>query len=256
MGDDARPAPLTRTQATTEAIRQLIVQGEFKPGDRLQAQRLANQLSVSRTPVADALGALHQEGLLEYEPHCGYSVRPFDLTLLLAAFDVRMSLEALACRLIAERGLAPNTRSALRSNLEASERALFGASWGREEQDRWRLLNREFHDMLIAAANNPYLTGGVANTRLLPMIYDQSLQSIPQEEVQRRLERSKSQQALSDHVRIVEAIDNAQGWRAEAMMKEHIFANREATRRAIELATGTRRDDCRATLKGKMRENR
>lgn len=229
--------PVTRTQAMTEAIRALIVEGEFKPGDRLQAQRLADRLNVSRTPIVDALGALHQEGLLAYEPRCGYTVRPFDLTLLLAAFDVRMALEGLACRLIAERGLGSTTRDALRANLAASEATLFGARWDREEQDRWRLLNRDFHDALIAAADNPYLTGGVANTRLLPMIYDQSLRSVAHEEVQRQIERSKSQQALSDHVRIVEAIEAGQGWRAESMMKEHIFANREATRRAIELAT-------------------
>lgn len=239
---DAVPASPTRAQATTEAIRQLIVQGEFKPGDRLQAQRLANQLNVSRTPIVDALSALHQEGLLEYEPRCGYSVRSFDLALLLAAFDVRMTLEGLACRLAAEKGLEAEARRALRLNLEASELALFGAEWGREKQDRWRLLNLEFHDTLIAAAHNPYLTGGVANTRMLPPVYDQSRRSIAHVDVQRQFERAKSQQALGDHVRIIEAIEAGQGWRAEALMKEHIFANREATRRAIELATRAARD--------------
>lgn len=229
---------LTRAQATAETIRQLIVLGDFKPGDRLVAQRLADQLGVSRTPIVDALSALHQEGLLNYEARCGYSVRPFDLKLLLDSFDVRMTLEGLACRLLAEQGLDKETSGTLVSNIDRSEEALFGSRWSYEEQDHWRHLNREFHDLLIRAADNPYLTAGVANTRLLPLIYDQSQRNVAQEEVQRQFDRSKSQQAFSDHVRILQAIETRQGWRAEAMMKEHVFANREATRRAIERTTG------------------
>lgn len=239
-------ANLTRAQATTEAIRQLVVQGEFKPGDRLQAQRLANQLNVSRTPVVDALSALHQEGLLDYEPRCGYSVRPFDVKLLLNSFDVRMTLEGLSCRLIVEQGLDAKTQKLLAMNLRESKDILFGSQWERDEQDTWRILNRQFHDVLIRAADNPYLTSGVENTRMLPLIYDQSMRNVAQEEVQRQFDRSKSQQAFGDHVRIVEAIEGGHGWRAEGMMREHIFANREATRRAIERATGTSAQEANA----------
>lgn len=232
----AEPVALTRTQVTIDAVRQLIIDGDFKPGDRLQAQRVADRLQVSRTPVADALGALHQEGLLEYEPRCGYTVKSFDLQMLLASFDVRSTLEGLACRLVAEKGLASAPRAAIEANLNEAERALFGAGWGHDEQDSWRVLNREFHDTLISAANNPYLTSGVATTRLPSLIFDQSRRGIRSEDIQRQFERTKSQQAFRDHVRIIDAIVARQAWRAEAMMKEHIYTNREATRVALESA--------------------
>ena len=58
----------TRAQSTTGEIRDLILSGELRPGARLQAQMLADRLGVSRTPIVDALTALHKEGLLEYAP--------------------------------------------------------------------------------------------------------------------------------------------------------------------------------------------
>ncbi len=223
----------TRSQSTTEAIRALIVGGELRPGERLQAQMLADKLGVSRTPVAEALSVLHKEGLLEYAPNCGYGVKQFDLDGLLAAFDVRLTLEGLACRLVAEKGLAPATADALRENLVRAEEVLFDPDWSDAKRDRWRALNLQFHDLLIDSANNTYLRAGVDHTRILPLIYDRTLRHVGVEEVLRRFGQSSSQLALRDHQRIVDAVLARQGTRAENMMKEHIFNNRETMRRHL-----------------------
>jgi len=224
----------TRTQSTTEAVRALIVGGELRPGERLQAQMLANRLGVSRTPVAEALSILHKEGLLEYAPNCGYGVKQFDLANLLAAFDVRLTLEGLACRLVAEKGLAPQRAAAIRDNLRRAERVLFDGAWSHARQDEWRALNTAFHDFIIDGADNAYLRAGVDNTRVLPLIYDRAMRHIGFEQVVRRFEQSSSQLAYRDHERIFEAVDAGQGARAESMMKEHIYTNRENMRRHLE----------------------
>lgn len=230
-------AAQTRTQSTIDTIRAMIVQGEFQAGDRLQAQMLANRLGVSRTPIADALAVLHREGLLEYAPHCGYGVKRIDLNGLLAAFDVRLTLEGLACRLVAEKGLSPEPAGLLRENLRQTEAALYGPNWSAAEQDVWRSLNLQFHDILIAEADNPYLTAGVANTRVPPLIFDNALRQIDTDELRRHFSQRETRQAFGDHERIFEAVLARQGARAENMMKEHIFANREKARRHIESMT-------------------
>lgn len=236
-------AAQTRTQSTIDTIRAMIVRGDLRAGDRLQAQMLANRLGVSRTPIADALAVLHQEGLLEYAPHCGYGVKRIDLDGLMAAFDVRLTLEGLACRLVVEKGLRPDTANQLRDNLKQTEQVLFGRTWSAVEQDAWKGLNLKFHDALIAEAGNPYLAASVANTRVPHLIYDHALRQIETDEVRRQFSQLETQQAFRDHERIFEAMLAGQAARAENMMREHIFANREKARRHVEIMMAKERQD-------------
>ena len=228
------PSSLTRAQSTTDAVRTLILGGEFEPGARLRAQTLADRLGVSRTPVVDALAALQAEGLLEYEARRGYGLKRFDLQMLLDAYDVRLTLEGLSCRIVADRGLDETTTEALGRNLAESERLVFGASWTSEDRSAWWRLNEQFHDLILEAANNPYLTAGVMNTRLVRAIYDRAFKDIAPEDVLRRFHQSESQQSVRDHLRIVEALKARQSRRADNMMQEHILANREVGRRKLQ----------------------
>lgn len=230
---DTSSAFVTRAQSTAEALRQMILSGEIKRGERLRAQMLADRLGVSRTPVNDALAALHKEGLLEYGAHRGYAVKRFDADHLLGAVDVRLTLEGLACRLIAERGIGGSTSHALQENLQHTERVLFGQRWGSEEKEQWRLANLQFHDLLLAEAGNSYLTDGVLRARLLPPLIGYAEKRVDPDTLFPRLDQDFGRQAFRDHTRIVEAIEARQSSRAENMMKEHIFTTREATRRIL-----------------------
>ncbi len=194
---------------------------------------LADRLGVSRTPIVDALTALHKEGLLEYAPHRGYSVKPFGLSDLMDAFDVRMTLEGLACRVVAERGLSTDDMTTLEGNLAETETLLFGFEWSHTVQDEWMRLNYVFHDLFLRAADNDYLTAGVMSTRAVPLVHDAEMKPIPRSDFTRLLLREQSQQAFRDHQRIAEAVAANQSGRAENMMREHIFTNREAIRRHL-----------------------
>ena len=227
-------AAVTRAQSTTETIRQMIMAGSIRQGARLQAQMLADRLGVSRTPVNDALAALHKEGLLEYWANRGYSVKRVELDNILCAFDVRLTLEGLACRLIADKGIGHAAAEAIASNLARTEAVLFGPAWGPEEQRDWEALNLEFHNALLAEAANPYLTQGVVIARSLPPVIDRHEQHVAEARLSSNRDRGFNQQAFRDHARIVEAITAGQGARAENMMREHIFTTREKARRMIE----------------------
>jgi DNA-binding GntR family transcriptional regulator len=82
-------------------VKARILLGQARPGDVLAAHALAQTLSVSRTPVHEALKRLVSEGYLVSQPRVGYAVTPVDLTELRDLFQVRTRLEALSAELAA-----------------------------------------------------------------------------------------------------------------------------------------------------------
>src|SRR6266850_2569885 len=84
-------------------LRELILKGEFGPGERISEQPLTARLNVSRTPIRLALERLAHEGLLEPYPTGGFVVRKFTLNDVWDGIEVRGLLEGGAARLAAER---------------------------------------------------------------------------------------------------------------------------------------------------------
>ena len=99
-------APLaTRFESVVETLRAAILAGEFRAGERLHEVKLTARWGVSRTPVRAALQKLASEGLLDYTPNRGYTLRELSISEVISAYEVRAVLEGLAARLSAERGL-------------------------------------------------------------------------------------------------------------------------------------------------------
>jgi DNA-binding GntR family transcriptional regulator len=83
-------------------VKASILLGRSRPGDVLAAHALAQTLSVSRTPVHEALKRLVSEGYLVSQPRVGYAVTPVNLGELRDLFQVRTRLEALSAELAAK----------------------------------------------------------------------------------------------------------------------------------------------------------
>lgn len=81
-----------------DALRNEIISGRFKPGDRLVEQQLYTALDVSRTSLREALRQLEAEGLVEQVPHRGAFVASVDADDARQIYDVRGVLEVLAVR--------------------------------------------------------------------------------------------------------------------------------------------------------------
>ena len=84
-------------------VKARILLGQARPGDVLAAHALARDLTVSRTPVHEALKRLVGEGYLVTHPRVGYMVTPVSLDEIRDLFQVRTRLEALAAELAAPR---------------------------------------------------------------------------------------------------------------------------------------------------------
>lgn len=90
-------------------LREMIADGELKPGERITEIPTAEKLGVSRLPVRMALQILEQEGLVERLPKRGYTARKITSADFLNALEVRGALEGLAARQAAELGMPSET---------------------------------------------------------------------------------------------------------------------------------------------------
>lgn len=92
-------APMTQmesTQFAAEQIRNAIIAGHFKPGDRLVEQQLTDMLNVSRHPVREALRLLSREGFVELRRNKGASVSAVDADSVIEVYNIRMALGKIA----------------------------------------------------------------------------------------------------------------------------------------------------------------
>lgn len=150
-------APLTRREAVVDSLRDAIITGTLEPGAFLRETALAALLGVSATPVREAMGRLHAEGLVEIEAHRHKRVTPIDLAATRDLLDVQAHL----WRLGYERGI-PALDSAqmrdLRLHVGVYRRVLDTGP----EHDPADLLtairaSHAFHTTIISAAANSEL---------------------------------------------------------------------------------------------------
>jgi DNA-binding GntR family transcriptional regulator len=136
---------------TYSHIRKSIVDGAYKPGQRLRALRLAKELKISRTPVKEALGRLEQEGLLRRELGSGYVVRGLSVSDILDLYKVREVLE-----LEAAREALPNlTEEALRAMRGALAEA--DVLLKKNKLNNFLRANRKFHNIIVSCTRNSVL---------------------------------------------------------------------------------------------------
>lgn len=201
-------------ESVVARIRQYILTGYYRPGQRLTETALAEEMQTSRTPVVNAFKALCNQGLVRYEPNRGYWVREFSIREVLDAYEVRASLEGLACRLAAERGLSSAALAGLDECIHIGNSITRGAELQPGEHAVYQQMNVRFHTAIVEAAGNTQLPEFVRKSHELPLASNRVVmwQSL---DIVRR--------SHDAHVRIVDALRARQAIRAESLMREHIY---------------------------------
>lgn len=92
------------SDAVHHALQEEITDGKLRPGTRLREVAIANQLSVSTTPVREALRRLEREGLIATSSHRGATVASVSPATMANLYELHETLEAFAVRRAAERG--------------------------------------------------------------------------------------------------------------------------------------------------------
>ncbi len=193
---------LTREEYVARALREAILQGELKPGTRLDQTKVAQELKVSRTPVRNALLLLTNEGLVEMVPHVGAVVSEVSPEGIEEIFFLRGVLEGVAARLAAEQ-MTDEDLAALQQTLDSLDAA--------DDTDEWLALNRDFHNAIYSRAKRPRLLSLLASIRDLSLPYSRGYVESGDHRMNARV----------GHQRILEACRARDGQRAEAAMREH-----------------------------------
>lgn len=148
----------TRTQLVVEILREKILNGEIVAGQPLRQAALAEELSVSRIPVREALLQLEAEGLVTFEPHKGASATVLNAEHVDELFELRAMIEG---DLLAA-SLEHITNDALAQ--AADILVNLDSALGKENAaNTWSELNSEFHNCLYSGANKPQ-TASLVNT--------------------------------------------------------------------------------------------
>src|ERR1700724_3087723 len=230
-----------RALSVMDSIREAILGGSVSAGERLNEVQLSKTLAVCRTPVRAALQAVAGEGLLDYAPNRGFTVREFPLPAIVDAYDIRAALEGVAARFAAERGLGPEETALIERSLVAGDKLLERGSVEAGDLTIYRGINGDFHDTLLAAARNRMLGEMIRICHHVPMSSSRNIVAFEHRDVRRRHD---------DHHRIYEAIIAREPWRAEMLMREHVASVKASLVKS--LTEGSRDNDADATSAGQL----
>lgn len=200
--------PIIRPSLHTELVdrlRELIIEDQLEPGEKIPERTLCESFAVSRTPLREALKVLASEGLVKLEPNRGARVTRVTIEELSMAFPVLAALEAVAGELACKRIKAAEI-SAIRRYHDAMMR-----HFEKGDRSAYFKANQKIHDAILAAAGNAILSQ-----------QHQSVATIVRRA--RYLANADGQrwaQAISEHVEILEALQARDGSRLANLMRQH-----------------------------------
>lgn len=198
-----------------EEIFKRIQQRSIAPGSYLREEALAQDLSISRTPVRQALRMLASEGVIEMIPNRGARVIEYTAENLVDSLEVRAQLEPLACRLAVPRFTRASIESGMRlcDEMEALTERDF-------DPVRLSSLNRDFHALFAHACGNAQLEAAIqAASRRAAVLH--TFENYRRESLNR---------SMNHHREIIDAAAARESEWAESVMLSHLLAARSAAR--------------------------
>ena len=203
----------TLSENVFRRIQSAIIKGEIAPGSKISEPELARTYGISRGPLREAIHRLEGQRLLVRVPHIGARVVSLSHAELIELYEIRESLEGMACRLAAER-MTTEEIEELRRVLETHERdAAFQAGVGYYQQEG----DFDFHYRIIQGSGNKTLT---------QMLCGDLYQLVRMYRIQFSATPNRPRQAFAEHHRILDAIADRDGELAELLMRRHIGASK------------------------------
>jgi GntR family transcriptional regulator, vanillate catabolism transcriptional regulator len=212
-------------------LREMILAGELKAGSRITELALVEKLGVSRTPIRAALIRLEQEGLLQQMPSGGFAVRKFSEADVADAIELRGTVEGLAARLAAERGVASDVLVKINQSLNDIDLLLQAPVLDEEAFSRYVDLNAQFHVFMGALAASPVIQRELERVASLPFASPSGFVGV---QANSPSARDMLIVAQDQHRQVMQAIGQREGARAEALMREHSRLAQRNLREAVQ----------------------
>ncbi|MGZ4299122.1 MAG: GntR family transcriptional regulator [Solirubrobacteraceae bacterium] len=228
----------TSSSVAARLIRQGIITGELPPGQALRETELARQMGISRTPIREALRLLQNDGLVEFTPNRGASVKAYSAADLQDVYNLRAALEGYAAQTAAQH-ITDQQLEALHDSCERYEGL-------RSSSENLSLLAEEnlvFHNTILAAAGSQRLSAMVRQVTALPLIYKSYLTYSPE----------NRRTAEEHHRAILASLKRRGGDEARGMLEDHILWARDLAIAHLALAPAGAEIDGQPQLGGRRR---
>jgi GntR family transcriptional regulator of vanillate catabolism len=200
-------------------IREMILRGRLKPGQRVAEATLAELLKMSRTPIRQALPVLAKEGLLVESETRGYIVRTFTQAEILDAIDLRGVIEGMAARRVAERGPSRELMRQLRSCLDVGDQIFKKRHLVESDEAAYGEMNGRFHALVVAEAGSSIFSEALSRNAGVPFASPEAI-AFDAMDLQSMFDALHF--AHRQHHSLVEALEGNQSARVEAVMREHV----------------------------------
>lgn len=206
-------------------LRQEILTGKLKPGERLMEIHLANKLGVSRTPIREAIRKLELEGLVIMIPRRGAEVAQITLKSLKDVMEVRRALDVLAIELACER----MGREELDSLHQACEN--FKAAVRTKDTRIMAEADVAFHDKIVLSTGNTRLIQLVSN--LSEQMYRYRFEYLK--------DASSHEMLQQEHMEMYQGISQKDKAMAADVVRKHINNQEEAIIKQLRLEKDDRK---------------
>ena len=147
MIDDG--ADLSQGGQAFAKLMQAIESGVYQPGDRLREVEIADRLSLSRTPIREALRRLEAENIIEHRPRVGAVSRSLGQAEVVELYEMRLVLERTAAEMAA--------KHAAEAEVDALGALNDGISAAGADASKAAAVNQKFHQAIYLAARNRFL---------------------------------------------------------------------------------------------------
>ena len=221
MNQQTLLSPSTLADSVFNQLRIAIVKGELPPGSKVNEPQLSKQYGISRGPLREAIRRLEGCKLVEITPNIGAKVVSLNIRQIIEIYEIRESLEGLACRLAAEEASKEDCRS-LRDLLTNHEQQIQSGN-GRLYYQKEDAL--DFHYLIVQLSGN---------SRLFNLLCDELYHLLRLYRVQTSSSPSRPVQAFKEHHQIVDAIENGDGELAELLMQRHVASAKETLMQQFE----------------------
>lgn len=190
-----------------DALRELILSGEYDQGEQLRQDDVAKKLGVSRIPVREAFQQLEAEGLVVNVPYKGAIVSRLTTEEIEEYFDIRMVLEGELLGHAIDR-MTPEVITRSRKIIDRMN----GAS-----PAKWGEINWQLHAELYSVAGRPI------TLEMVKKIHDNLDRYV---RIQLSLSEENRARANEEHVRLVELCEAGRKNEAIGLLQDHITGAR------------------------------
>lgn len=211
-GERSRQIRRALHEQAAAALREMILEGALRAGDRIPEEQFCRRLGISRTPLREALKILEAEGFVEIRPNRGSIVAMVPADEVEAIFETMAALEDLTGTLVCAR--ISNEEIAQIAALHAEMTLAFRSG----KRARYFEINQDIHRQLVQATKNPVLAASYAGFT----------EKIQRARFQANYDPARWEESMLEHEDIMRALEGRQAKELARLLRDHSDRTGEA----------------------------